>query len=295
MRIFEYAKIADWEARLTTLSGIAEPENWNYVAIPSKSQVPILDSYIRYTFDRAYDQQKVVEAENCACFNTGLITVNQQEIYGLFTVSETFDASRPLGPDNQKWWLKNWVKSGDFALGAFRELPDLVDYWSDPSVIVFDPKLEIDHNLEHILRDNLNRFPMELGGKVDEKGRPTDLNGEAGEEHEPNAENVPEAAIPLATRNAFDGAIRHSIKLAKRSYRIAIPQFYRNKIQLLLPIYLRTPNKPDLALTLEKSGGWYRAATVLYPDWAYRHARLLSRPNSEWLGGFRGDALPRRN
>ena len=29
----------------------------------------------------------------------------------------------------------------------------------------------------------------------------------------------------------------------------------------------------------------------LYPDWAYRHARLLSRPNSEWLGGFRTDVV----
>jgi hypothetical protein len=46
-----------------------------------------------------------------------------------------------------------------------------------------------------------------------------------------------------------------------------------------------------LALTLERSGGWYRAATVLYPDWAYSHARLLARPNSEWLGGFRTDVV----
>jgi hypothetical protein len=72
---------------------------------------------------------------------------------------------------------------------------------------------------------------------------------------------------------------------------MAVPQFYKSRIQLLLPLYLRNPRRPDLALTLERHGGWYRAATVLYPDWAYRHARLLARPNSEWLGGFRVDVL----
>jgi len=85
--------------------------------------------------------------------------------------------------------------------------------------------------------------------------------------------------------------MKHSIRLAQRSYRMAVPQFYRGRIQLLLPLYLRDSKRADLALTLERHGGWYRAATVLYTDWAYRHARLLARPNSEWLGGFRTDVL----
>lgn len=96
-------------------------------------------------------------------------------------------------------------------------------------------------------------------------------------------------AIPIATRNALAGAMKHSILLAHGSYRVAVPQFHRGRIQLLLPLYLRESTRPDLALTLKKHGNWYRAATVLYPDWAYRHARLLALPNSEWLGGFRTD------
>lgn len=86
--------------------------------------------------------------------------------------------------------------------------------------------------------------------------------------------------------------MKQSIRFAQRSYRIAVPQFHKGKIQLLLPLYFRDNGKPDLALTLERFGMWYRAATVLYPDWAYRHARLLARPNSEWLGGFRADVEP---
>jgi len=55
---------------------------------------------------------------------------------------------------------------------------------------------------------------------------------------------------------------------------------------------MRSAQRADLALRLERHGDWYRVATVLYPDWAYRHERLLSRPNSEWLGGFKEGALP---
>ena len=83
--------------------------------------------------------------------------------------------------------------------------------------------------------------------------------------------------------------MKHSIRLAQRSYRVAVPQFHHGAIQLLLPLYMRDAERADLALTMERHGNWYRGATVLYPDWAYRHARLLARPNSEWLGGFRRD------
>jgi len=110
--------------------------------------------------------------------------------------------------------------------------------------------------------------------------------GSASEDRATDADEAP-IEVPLATRNALEGAMKHSIRLTQRSYRIAVPQFHRSKIQLLLPLYLRESERAHLALTLERHGAWYRAATVLYPDWAYRHARLLARPNSEWLGGFR--------
>jgi hypothetical protein len=179
------------------------------------------------------------------------------------------------------------------------ELPRLAEYWNDPKDLIFDPKLQVQLNLDHIIKDNLNRFPEELGGKLDKDGIPTDLGEQPGEEEVELPEVLAEShPIPLATRNALEGAMKHSIRLAQRSYRMAVPQFYRGRIQLLLPLYLRDSTRPDLALTLERHGGWYRAATVLYTDWAYRHARLLARPNSEWLGGFRTDvldAVPRLN
>src|SRR5439155_15632051 len=121
-------------------------------------------------------------------------------------------------------------------------------------------------------------FPEELGGKLNQDGKPTDLTDDSEDEEEGENPQPPEASpktvpvIPLPTRNALEGAMKHSIRLAERSYRIAVPQFHRGRVQLLLPLYLRDSGRPDLALTLERHGGWYRAATVLYTDWAYRHA-----------------------
>ncbi|MBX9601423.1 MAG: DUF3825 domain-containing protein [Bryobacteraceae bacterium] len=291
-RIFDFAKVADWDDRLRSLAELAEPERWTYLQAPSQSPLPVLDSYIKYTFSRVFDQQKIVETERLACFNTGLLTPGQEEIFGVFTISESYDRTQPISAANKKWWLKSWARSGDRLLTEFMEFPRLSEYWNDSRELIFDPKLQVQLNLDHIVKDNLNRFPEELGGKVDKNGVPTDLEDQADEEDSEIAEGSADSpTIPLATRNALEGAMKHSIRLAQRSYRIAVPQFYRGRIQLLLPLYLRDSKRPDLALTLERHGGWYRAATVLYTDWAYKHARLLARPNSEWLGGFRTDVM----
>jgi hypothetical protein len=292
MRIFDFATVKEWENRLSLLAEMAEPERWNFTCVPSETRLPVLDSYVRYTFLRVSNQGKVAENDQLACFNTGLLTPGQEEIFGVFTVSDRYDPSQPASSANKKWWLKAWVRSGDRLLSSFRALPALATYWIDPSDIVFNPNLQIQLNVDHIIKDNLQRFPVEFGGQLDTNGvpqeeRPPDIEEESGA----NPSTVPgnEVVIPLATRNVLEGAMKHSIRLAQRSYRIAVPQFHHDRIQLLLPLYIRDAKRPDLALTLEHNGDWYRAATVLYPDWAYRHARLLSRPNSEWLGGFRTD------
>jgi hypothetical protein len=292
VRIFDFAKVADWEDRLHSLAELAEQERWQYLFVPSESKVPVLENYIKQTFIRCHDQQKVSVSDNLSCFNTGLLTSGHEEIFGIFTISENYDRTKPISGDNKKWWLKQWVRSGDRILTDFMELPPMAEYWSDSRELVFDPKLQVQLNLDHIVKDNLNRFPEELGGKVGKDGIPTDIGAASiDDDVSEQSSGSDGTTVPLATRNALEGAMKHSIRLAQRNYRVAVPQFYWGKIQLLLPLYLRDSSRPSLALTLERNGGWYRAATVLYTDWAYSHARLLARPNSEWLGGFRSDVI----
>jgi hypothetical protein len=289
MRIFDFALVTEWEARLHDLSVLAEPERWTYVRVPAPVQLPILDSYIRHTFARLSEQDRIQTTSTAACFNTGLLTPSQEQIYGVFNVAQRFDHRQLVGPGNKKWFLKGWARAGDRLLTGFPQLPALPTYWDDPGDLIFNPALQVELNLDHIIRDNLNRFPEELGGKLGRDGVPTEEDLTSEDEDREQQSSIEEVRVPLALRNALEGAMKHSIRLAQRSYRVAVPQFHRGHVQLLLPLYMRDADTVDLALTMEKHGDWYRGATVLYPDWAYRHARLLARPNSEWLGGFRTD------
>lgn len=84
-------------------------------------------------------------------------------------------------------------------------------------------------------------------------------------------------------------AIQGSIQILKekviRNYKIAIPHWYRGAIQLLLPLNLTSEHEADLALVAEKDqeSNLYRIKTALTMDMAYMDARLITRPDREWL------------
>ena len=102
---------------------------------------------------------------------------------------------------------------------CFVELPQRVNYFSDPAELIYDPKIRLAINYQHIIEDNLERFPEEL--------------------------RVTPMLAPL-----LQSAIEMAKKRVARNYKTAIPQYYEGKIQLLLPICLRTPEKADLALVI---------------------------------------------
>ena len=86
-------------------------------------------------------------------------------------------------------------------------------------------------------------------------------------------------------RRRLDGAIEEVKKRVKTNYKLAVPQFYNNRIQLLLPLNLTpgSPN-PDLALAIHKiSDDTYTARTCLTLKMAYNNARLIVKPQSVWL------------
>jgi hypothetical protein len=86
-------------------------------------------------------------------------------------------------------------------------------------------------------------------------------------------------------RRRLEGAIDEVKRKVKTNYKIAVPQFYDNKIQLLLPLCL-TPSSPnpDLALVTHKlSADTYTARTCLTLRMAYNNARLIVKPQSSWL------------
>ena len=184
------------------LADLADPEDWG----PGNR---ILKNYLSFSFSRAVflterdvDQTApsnlplVFDDDRCL-FNTGLYTRRYETIYGLFEPNTKPDA-------RQRWFLKGFFKESDPMLVSFEYLPCRVRFAEDPSELVFDYRLPIRSNIDHILGDeeNLTRIPASLMGEGNS----------------------------LLLRRAFEGAAAN--------YTLAVPQFYGGRIQLLLPLCL---------------------------------------------------------
>ena len=84
-------------------------------------------------------------------------------------------------------------------------------------------------------------------------------------------------------QNFIKGSIDNAKERVKRSYKTAVPQYYRNNIQLLVPLCLTDPKIADLALVVEDYGMMYRASTCLTLDMAINNARQTACPDRDWL------------
>src|SRR5580698_143017 len=244
-----------FESRLKELADRAQPEDWSFDV---EQPLGVLGNYLRYTFKRLVQQKgKIVEGVDAsgakvAVFNTGLFTHNYEAIFALF------EAHRD--PTRQPWVMKDWIVESDRRLAFFRLKPQPARYLDKPDELLYDPDLELVPNLDHILDDNVDRYPVDLRDN------------------------------PHRRRMMLQGAVAEAGKRAQMNYKAAVPQFYfghegsePGHMQLLLPLCFNQPSRADLALVVEKEWNAYRAFTVLQLDRAYSNARLIAKPETDWL------------
>ncbi len=245
----------------TLVANELPPEKWSYAG---KTDFGILRNYLVFTFQKLWQereeapdvdkQQFIYMGENDACFNTGLFDKTWQAIY-YYCVKNPKDGYQP-------WSFKAFLNS--YTIG-FTSIPSEVvsglrraNYFADPSALVFDIKLDIVPQWSHILND------------------------------EENFLRIPEQIRTLGRevcQNLIDGAIRKVKKRIEANYKTIVPQFYNGKIQLLAPLYLTNEETADLALVLSLSDDkkTYYGHTCLTTEMAYNNARLIARPDSQWL------------
>ena len=75
-------------------------------------------------------------------------------------------------------------------------------------------------------------------------------------------------------------------KRARWNFKTAVPIYNPrfNKMSLLLPLALLNDEVVDISLVVTKNAsGSYQGRTVFPLTWAYRNARLVCRPDSDWL------------
>ncbi len=237
---------------LETLKSMAMPESWDYSNSSSVRNHPILYNYLLHTFARVEEEGKIAVSDLYSCFNTGLVTPNQEEIFMLFKQSK----------NTGNRFFHAFCKSSSNLLLRFNPLPERASYFTSASELIYDTSLPLRVQIDHIIEDpeNVSRFPTDI-------------------------RSWPKHQL----HNTFNGAIEHAIKRVKRNYLTAIPQYYRGNLtpsahlQLLLPLCLRDPAKADLALAVYKKDGTYNGRTCLTLDMAINNARLITKPDDEWL------------
>ena len=244
-----------WESPFQKLAEKAKTEQWDFDRLEFKKpgrSFPIIANYLNFTFLRLQQQSKIrYSSDNTkACINTGLQTPEGKDIFATF-----YRNQNAVERNQTDWILFGYFDGYSDKMREFEPLPDIATYIDDPSELVFNHHFELEVDYKHILNDNRERLPSVLQGN------------------------------PALARNAVEGAVRQLKERLKRNYKLAVPHWYDERIQLLLPLCITDDNIADVALVAERDvqRKKYMVRTVLTMDMAYVDARIICAPDRQWL------------
>lgn len=229
-----------------------------------RNKPPKLRNYLQYTFSRLKDLDQnepgnyFVESadQSWACFNSGLQDKHSADLFCIFERYRGF--ANPTSP------VSDWVYKGTetarspvFRLHFGLKFPKLAWYSGDSRDFVFDTE-----------------YPLDMGVFDHMFDRAKERSGFAPD------------ATDESVRNYLRGALENLIPKIRRNYKTAIPVYYieERRMQLLLPFH--SSNGNDISCFLverDDTNRCYQIKTILDMDQAYFSARLITRPDKEWL------------
>src|SRR5439155_12009456 len=133
--LLDFAYVGKVDDFLQNLADMAMPEKWNYSRSEDTRPYPILFSYLNHTFMRLKEQNKVVNKDGFHCFNTGLVTDHQQEIFVIF--KET---------DKRVSFYK-FCNESDNSMSYYSPLPEKATYFTNPADLIFDDRFDFRINI----------------------------------------------------------------------------------------------------------------------------------------------------
>lgn len=300
-----FADIGYWQEFLKELAEMALPENWDYRSTRERGRYYILKKYIQYTFYRLQQQDKIAIAPgNFAAFNTGLVNNHYQDIYACFVPNPQADLQDENGVVPQ-WKFESFAIAGQrgkdgygkMLTSYFNPLPGVATYYDSLSDLIYDLNAPLMTDYEHIIIDNIDRLPMDY---LKECMYSDDYAQEL-LEHVENAnsrERKKQAYYALSNyvvdndrifrrlKDRMEDAIEIAVKRVRWNFRSAVPCYYPkgNCMSLMLPLSLADDTKTDAALVVLKNpSGSYQGHTILELEKAYLDARLICRPNDDWM------------
>lgn len=303
-----------WDAAVNDLAiNIALDERWYYEE-KDKQVKPILKNYLSYTFARLQyeDEQerkaaatesrmprlKILTNKKNAVWNTGLVDNIYDPIYAFFQKN---DGRNPT--ITQPWVFVAFATANSYQqkiITDFPYKPERAQYFNDPRELFYDttahkPTLD----WQHFIKENVSRLPQ---GFI-KRGAPA-----IGFQFADDPATLPKAQRDdyyarlseaiykdddwlqfLTTK--FRNALEVALSRVAWNYKTAIPVYYAkdHKMQLLLPLALEKKDTIDVALVCnhkyneEEGVNNYEGRTIFTLQMAYNNARLITRPDSDWL------------
>jgi hypothetical protein len=228
--------------------------------------VPKLRNFLNYTFVRLQtlesecpgDYFHVSANADWICFNTGL-----QNAYGVDLVL-AFQQYKAKAGDKQGLARPDWVYKGPWAANDahYRKIfgnrvPKIAWYSKDSHDFVFDTSYTLDKEaFDHLFERAKERAGL------------------------PNASDE-------VVRNYLRGAIENLVPKILRNYKVAIPVYFveEKRMQMLLPFVSASDANEVSCFLVERDDvhRCYHLKTVFDLDQAYFSARLITRPDKDWL------------
>ncbi|MFD0702999.1 DUF3825 domain-containing protein [Slackia equolifaciens] len=263
----------------------------------AQARFTILKSYICTTFFRLESEGKICIApdRSFAAFNTGLVNKRYDDIYACF------ERNSSTWIDEWEWKFAGFTASGRRGLGKrlvelFNPLPEPAEYFSRKEDLLYDLDKDLIIDDDHVLIDNMSRLPLdflaeELRGDDDamdliDEIRAADVAGKRRLYKELGDILEDDDRLFRRVRARLNEAVETAKKRVRWNFKTAIPSYYPrgNTMSLLLPICLMDDEVADAALVVQlMPSGNYQGQTILTMRQAYTNARLICRPDSDWL------------
>lgn len=279
----------NYPSNVEKLRKMALDENWD----DNEKKNKLLDNYLCYTYAHVKDENKIAfsDDELHACWNTGLVDYRYEPIYCYLTRKEV----------NNRWIFKAFcIKGEDFGKEMGRNIsimPERAVYFNENNLLCQPTEENLSVDRDHIIREHPSRLPSEWL-KQALSNQSAWLENETPTDYDKRISDLlpKESPSNLFLQTLLKQTIEESIKRCQWNYKTAIPYYdpCSKKIGWFLPLCTRVSKNidgtdtirlvPFAALVVSKGkSGSFQGETIYRLSWAYRCARLVCRPDSDWL------------
>lgn len=278
-----------YRSNVEKLRNMALYEDWDDNGKRNK----LLDNYLCYTYARVKYENKIAMSEDKlhSCWNTGLVDFRYESIFCYMTRKNI----------ENRWAFKAFCVNGEDQgkdMGRnISKMPENAVYFNENNLLCQPTEDNLSVDRDHIIREHPSRLPFEWLKRSLGENEAKWKDGETSEEYDNRiCDLLPkESQSNLLLQTLLKQAIEESIKRCQWNYKTAIPYYdpISQNIGWFLPLCRQTVREdgkekreliPFAALVVTKGkSGRFQGETIYRLSWAYRCARLVCRPDSDWL------------